>query len=165
MYYAKTALHAASWAWTQNLKQVGQKQCFSVLYRSLWMYMQSSWEHWVKLLLSLCYGAKLVLLTAWQVSKLRDQVLGQAIETIWKASRLRRWWTTTVPENHLPRVRIKSFILKGGGVWLVVANFLVAFVCTVSVKDKSRGQTSNQTNVILCCATFYLWMNGKMLYL
>ena len=54
----------------------------SVLYRSLWMYMESGWEHRVKPLLSLCYGSKLVLLTAWQVSKLRDQVLGQGRETL-----------------------------------------------------------------------------------
>ena len=43
---------------------------------------------------------------------------------IWKASRL-GWWTS-VPENHLTRVRIQaSLIIKLEGVWLVAANFLV----------------------------------------
>ena len=45
---------------------------------------------------------------------------------IQKASRPRRWWTS-VPKNRLPRVRIQgSFILKGEGMWLVAANFLVS---------------------------------------
>ena len=32
----------------------------------------------------------------------------------------------SVPKNHLPQVRIQaSFLLKGEGVWLVIADFLV----------------------------------------
>ena len=56
---------------------------------------------------------------------------------IWKAS---RWeYGRLVPQrNHIIQVRIQiSFILKGKGVWLVVANFLVLesfkffFICVV----------------------------------
>ena len=47
---------------------------------------------------------------------------------IWKANRLRRWWTN-VPKNHLTRVRIQaSFVLKGG-VWLVVAGIICSYSC------------------------------------
>lgn len=68
---------------------------------------------------------KLALLSVHQASKLRDEVLGQEMVTIQKASRLRRWWRS-VPQNHLTLVRIwVSFIPKGATwVWLV-ANFLV----------------------------------------
>jgi len=46
-------------------------------------------------------------------------------DLIQKASRLRKWWTS-VPKNHLARVRIQaSFILKGEGLWLAVADILV----------------------------------------
>ena len=39
---------------------------------------------------------------------------------IQKASRLRKWGTS-VPKNHLARLRIQdSFILKGEGLWLVL---------------------------------------------
>ena len=40
---------------------------------------------------------------------------------IQKTNRLRRW-QSSVPKNHLPRVRIQaSFILKAEGMWLIVA--------------------------------------------
>ena len=43
---------------------------------------------------------------------------------IWKASRLRRQWTSVI-KNHLFQVRMQtSFMLKGEGMWLVVANLL-----------------------------------------
>ena len=46
-------------------------------------------------------------------------------DLVQKASRLRRWWTS-VPKNHHTWLRIQaSFIVKGEGMWLVVANFLV----------------------------------------
>ena len=45
---------------------------------------------------------------------------------IQKTNRLRRW-QSSVPKNHLPRVRIQaSFILKAEGMWLIVA--ILAFV-------------------------------------
>ena len=35
--------------------------------------------------------SKLAPLATWQANKLRDELLGQGIQVIWKASRLRRW--------------------------------------------------------------------------
>ena len=45
-------------------------------------------------------------------------------QRLYMESQQPRRWQTNVLENHLPVVRIQaSFILKGEGVWLLVANF------------------------------------------
>ena len=76
---------------------------------------------------------KLVLLTARQANKSGDRGVGaRNNDFIQKARSLRRWWTSVL-ENHLTQVRIQaSFILKGEGVLLTVANLLVleSFVLT-----------------------------------
>lgn len=53
-------------------------------------------------------------------------------EFIRKASKRRRW-QTNVPKNHLNRGRLQaSLIIKGKGLWLVVANFSVQESCVLA---------------------------------
>ena len=61
----------------------------------------------------------------WPRSWETDELSGLGITTIiWKDGRLRRW-QVDILENRFTSVRIQaSFILKWGGVWLFVANFL-----------------------------------------
>ena len=61
---------------------------------------------------------KLAVLAARQVSKLRDQLLGQVTATsVGKPADQERRWEIWVPKNHLARVGIQaSFILKGKGI-------------------------------------------------
>ena len=97
--------------------------------------------------------SKLALLATWQANKLRDELLGQGIQVIWKASRLRKWWTS-VPQNHLPQVSIlASFILKGEDKLLVATNFSVpeSFFLTAAQVDLVRMflSTSNMVAVTL----------------
>ena len=72
--------------------------------------------------------SKLLLLATQPASKSRWAVGTRNSNSIWKTSRPRRWWTR-VPKNHLTQVRIQaSFILKGEGVWPLVAIFVLAAV-------------------------------------
>lgn len=86
---------------------------------------------------------------------------------IQKVSRLRSWGTS-VPKNHLTRIRIQaSFILKGDGCsWLLQTYFLMleSFVLiAVHIGLVTMLlQTSNKTNIILYSTTFYLHMNENI---
>ena len=79
-----------------------------------------------------------------------------------KVSRLRRWWTR-VPKNHLTQVRIQaSFILKGLGVWLAVANFSVPLILCSCCCPHWSGHSAviyHQQNK--CSVTFHLYMKWK----
>ena len=61
-----------------------------------------------------------------------------------------------------------SFILKGEGLWLVVANFLVSessVITAVHIGQSQHSWKPPTRHAILCSATFNLHMNGNMLYL
>ena len=70
--------------------------------------------------------SKLILITMRQANKKeRDEMLGRGIATL-SRKLADREDGGLVSQNHLPQVKAQaSFILKGEGVWLVVANLLV----------------------------------------
>ena len=81
-----------------------------------------------------------------------------------------------VPQTHLPQAGIQaSFILKGEGVWLAVADFLVleSFVLAdahvgqvrISVSTSNKTSAIRKTSAILGSATFYLYRNRQVLCL
>ena len=108
-------------------------------------------------------GSKLVLLTTGQDSKSKDKLLGKGIATLsgkqidWEGGRL------VFQRIIFTQVRIQAyFIQKGEGVWLVVAHssFQESFVLAAVYMGQVTG--------FLCyslSATFYLYMNGKVLFL
>ena len=84
---------------------------------------------------------------------------------IWKASRLRRC-QTSVPKNHLTPVRVEaSFILKRGGGWLVITNFLVqeSFVFTAIRVCQVRCSYKPPTRQMLFSVLqLFISMNGTL---
>ena len=69
--------------------------------------------------------------------------------------------------NLLTQVRIQaSFILKGEGVWLIIADLGVRILCSCTGPRTGHDVPVNlqQRNVSLCSATFNLYVNGKLLY-
>ena len=73
----------------------------------------------------------------------------------WKTSRLRRWWTC-VPKNHLTQVRTRAcFILRGEGVWLVVAKPLgVGILCSCICPHSSDHNVPVNFQLAKCYSLF-----------
>ena len=67
--------------------------------------------------------SKLVLLTVQQAGASRDEVLGQGITTLFRKPADRENGALVSQRTNLPELRLS--LLKGEGVWLVVANFLL----------------------------------------
>lgn len=107
-----------------------------------------------------------MLLTAGQVNKLRDELLGQGTVTLCVKSSDSEDGGL-VSKNHLPQVRILAFlILKGRSVAGCCQRPGARILCTCSCPGRPGNvflQTSSKTNVIFCSVTFYLCMNGKLL--
>ena len=88
---------------------------------------------------SLLHESRFILLTVWQASKSREEVLaGRNGNFIQQSSKLRRWWTN-VPKNHLIWVRIQSsFRLKEEGGVAGCCQFLgPGILCSYSCPSSS----------------------------
>ena len=95
-----------------------------------------------------CYPVQTPLLTAGQAINREPNCWHRNNAVIGRASGLRRR-CSPLPKNRLPQVSIQAcFTLKGEGVWLVVANFLVSESFVFAA-------------VMLCSATFYPYLNVK----
>ena len=120
------------------------------------------WEHRVKRLLSLCYGSKLVLLTAWRVSKLRDQVLGQGRETLfgkpadWEDGGRRLSQRTIFPELELNLL----LYWKGEGCdWLLQTSWRPLHSVRVGQVTWSNLQPDRCYSLLFNFLSRYEWAN------
>ena len=77
-----------------------------------------------------------------------------------ESQQLRRWWTR-VPENHLIQA---SSILRGEGCGCCYKLLGAASLCSCSY-PAGLVTMSLLSSDILCPTTFYLYMNGRVLYL
>ena len=118
-------------------------------------------------IVSIVLESKLVLLTAWLVNKLRDELLGQGIVTLLVKSSDSEDGGLVSQRTIFPKLEFWLFYSEKGGSVAGCCQLPGArILCTCSCPDRSGNvfpQTSNKISVIFCSVTFYLCMNGKLL--
>ena len=108
--------------------------------------------------------SKLLLLTTWQANK--SSIIGARNRNfILKANRPRRWWTS-VPKNHLTRVRIQaSFILTIRRGSVIGYCKLLGILCSCCTQIRSLHSCEPPARLMLFSVlhVFYLYVNGSVI--